>query len=310
MKRIILAAVFWQLAACGGTPRNTALKNRVSDAHLAPVSESERAAESEAHQQVFLAEWQLAFTKGQIEGAQLEIKIAKNNLASAKLGVKSAALESKAADDVGDMNRIKTSGQAEVLAQQEQEVHKLAIDRAKQSLAYLKKRLVYEEGRHRSLEAKLELSRAESLSSAGIQPPDFNKKTYKSQHAERSSQAKSYKAAVDVEHKALLAIESKLKNAKMAVQATKTGKPVPSDAPTGEADIIPPPTPADTRVPTPDKSVPGDTTPPDPKTPETPKTDKPAGETKPAGESGDTKAPETPTKEKSPEPAPATGGQP
>jgi hypothetical protein len=312
MKRILLAGLLLQLAACGGTPRNAALKNRVSEAHLAPVSESERAAEAEAYQEVFLAEWQVAFTKGQIEGAELEIKIAKNNLASAKLGVKSAALEAKAADDAGDMNRVKSSDKAELLAEQEQQVHQLAIDRAKQSLAYLKKRLIYEESRHRSLEAKLELARAESLSAAGIQPPDFNKNTYKSQHTERASQAKSYKAAVDAEHKQLLTIEAKLSKAKLMVEATKNpGAAGATDNPAGpEPDILPPPPPADTKVPTPDESLPGETGTPESKPAPEPKPEpKPAGETTPAGE---TRPPAAPPKEESSDkaPAPTTGGQP
>ncbi len=285
MIRQLIAGAFLCTLACGGPPRNTALKNRVSDERLAPISLADRAAESEAHQSVFLAEWQLAFTEGQLDGAQLEIKIAKNNLASAKLGMKSAKLEKKAADESGDTNKIKSATQASLVAEKESEVHKISIDRAKQSMAYLKKRRVYEQSLFRSLEAKLEYARAKSLSAAGIVPPNFKLKTYKAQYSERQSQAKSNKSAVDSEHKQLKSIDQRLAKAKIAVQSAKNPNSKPAEStPVAPIPSLPPP-PPEVKVPTPDESRPGDPG--------------KGGESTPAS---DTKAPdETPT----PAPAPA-----
>lgn len=310
MIRILVAGLFLFAAACGGTPRNTALKNRVAEERLAPVSVADRATEAEAHQGVFLAEWQIAFTKGQLDGAKLEVKIAKNNLASAKIGMKSALLEKKAADESGDVNKIQAATQAALVAEKEAEVHQISIDRAKQSLAYLKKRLVYEESQFRSHEAKLEYSRASSLNTAGIVPPNFKLNTYKSQYSDRKAQAKSNKAAVDSEHKELKSIDQRLAKAKAQVAASKNGGTAETAAPTGVplpelkpvAPVIKNTTPSD--------STPGDTA--------TPEGSNPSGdtpETKPAPEPPKTETPETDSKpaaepEASKDAAPTSGGQP
>lgn len=211
------------IAACGGGARNTKLKKRVDQAHLAPVSAAERAAEAEAYRDVFIAEWQLAFTERQIRAAELEIKIAKNDLASAKIGADSADIKQKAAEEVDDLNRMKTATQAETAADLQIEMQKLSIARAKQSLAFLKKRLKHEKREHRRLQAKLELVRAESLSAAGIQPPNFNAKSFKAQFNERKRRAKDTRAAVDQELAALQAIEKKLAKAKAAAASVQEG---------------------------------------------------------------------------------------
>lgn len=248
------------VAACGGTPRNTELKNRVSDERLAPIAPADRAAEIEAHQGAFLSQWQHAYTKGQLEGAQLEIKIAKNDLASAKIGMKSAAMEKAAADESGDVNKMKEATRAALIAEQETEVHQLSIDRAKQSVAYLKKRLIYEESKLRSLEAKLEYSRAESLSAAGIVPPNFKLKTYKSQYSQRQSQAKGTKAAVDAEQKQLKSIDLKLAKAKALVEATKNPSAAAEAAPAAPIPAMPAP-PPDVKVPEAVEKTPTEVTP-------------------------------------------------
>ncbi len=284
MKLRLLAAFILCAAACGGTPRNTPLKNRVSEKHLAPISMADRGPEAEANQAVFLGQWQLAFTESQLKGAKLEIKIAKNNLSSAKLGKKSANLEKEAADDSGDINKIKAATQAALVADREAEVHKISIERAKQSLAYLKKRQDYEESKVRSLEAKLEYARAQSLKSAGILPPKFDVKTYKSQYSQRQSQTKSKKSAVDSEHKQLKSIDQRLAKAKSEVAVAKgTKSETATVAPVAPIPAVAPPPPKE-KAPTPKESLPGDT--------------KPAPEPKPASE---TKPPEP----KAPEPAPS-----
>lgn len=270
MIRILVIGLFFLGAACGGTPRNAALKNRVSEARLAPVSVAQRSQEAATHQAVFLAEWQLAFTKGQLEGAELEVKIAKNDLASAKLGMKSALLEKKAADESGDMNRMKEATQKALIAEKEAAVHTLAIDRAKRSMSYLKKRVVYEESMFRSFEAKLEVDRAESLNAAGIVPPDFKLKTYKSQYADRQAQAKTYKSAVDTEHKELKSIDAQLAKAKTAAQAAKTGgAPPDTTAPVKMMPDLKPVPPVGAPTPTDPKPAPADPPPP-PKSDPTP----------------------------------------
>jgi hypothetical protein len=310
MIRILVAGLFLSAAACGGTPRNTALKNRVDEERLAPVSLANRSMEAEAHQGVFLAEWQIAFTKGQLEGAALEVKIAKNNLASAKIGKKSAVLEKKAADESGDINKIKAATQAALVADKEAEVHQISIDRAKQSLAYLKKRLVYEESQFRSQEAKLEYARASSLNTAGIVPPNFKLKTYKSQYSERKAQAKSNKAAVDAEHKELKSIDQSLAKAKAQVEASKNGGVKDAATPTGAALPELKPVPPVIKNTTPTDSTPGDTaTPPETKPTESTPAPDPAPREMEKPPTVLT-APAEPKTEPNKDAAPTSGGQP
>jgi hypothetical protein len=279
------------VVACGGTPRNTELKNRISDEKLAPIPPADRAAEVEAHQGAFLAQWQHAFTKEQLEGAKLEIKIAKNDLASAKIGMKSATMEKKAADESGDVNKMKEAARAALIAEQEAEVHKIAIDRAKQSLAYLKKRLLHEESQLRSLEAKLEYDRAASLKAAGIVPPDFKLKTYKSQYAQRKSQAKSSKAAVDAEQKELKSIDQRLAKAKAQVEATKNPSAAAQAEPAAPISAMPAP-PPEVKVPDPATTEPIEFKTPPTEQPPTEESKAPAAEEPAQPEAGATTQPE------------------
>ncbi len=300
MTRILVAGLVFVVTACGGTPRNTELKNRVSDERLAPIAPADRAAEIEAHQGAFLSQWQHAYTKEQLEGAKLEIKIAKNDLAGAKIGMKSAKLEKDAADESGDVNKMKEATRAALIAEQEMEVHEISIDRAKQSLAYLKKRLLHEESKLRSLEAKLEYSRAESLTAAGIVPPNFKLKTYKSQYSKRQSQAKSTKAAVDSEQKELKALDQRLAQAKAKVEATKNPSAAATTAPAAPIPEMPAP-PPEVKVPEPVEKTPIDTTkPPEPA----------ATELKPPATEEPAKPESTPAPEPAKAPEPSSGGQP
>ncbi len=278
--------------ACGGS-NNGKLNRRVSQAHLAPVSAADRSAEAEAQTEFFLSEWQVAFTESQVRAAKLDIDIAKNALASAKLAVKNAKLERKAADESNDQNAIAEKKQAERIAELNIEVHKLAIERAKQSKRYLDKRLMYEQRSLRSREAAVELARAKSLQAAGIKPPNFDAKKYKAQYTERAANAKAAKASVDAEKTKLGEIEKQLLGAKNAV-ATAEGSPVlqPPPDPVTPMEPLEGDTPPET-TPEPETTPPNDAqedpeqvapkeeepTPETPATPDAPDSDSEAGDT-------------------------------
>ncbi len=229
MTVIKLSLLFVLGTACGGSSNGT-LRNQVNNAHLAPVSAAERASEAEAQQEVFLAEWQIVYTESQLRSSKLDIKLAKNKLASAKLEVKNAVLRRKAAQESADQNAVASATHDEKLANLQIAVHTLAIEHAKQSSRVFEKRLEHEKRRVRTREAGVELAKATSLQAAGIRPPKFDAKKYKTQHSERLSSAKAAKASVDSERTKLSAIEAKLVGARNAV-ATAKGEPPTKLAP-------------------------------------------------------------------------------
>ncbi len=301
--------------ACGGGASGK-LSRHVSDGHLAPVSPEERMGESEARREFFLAEWQAAYTESQIRAAKLDIDLAKNDLASAKLAVKNAALELRAAEDGNDQNAIAKMQQAEKVAHLNVEVEKLKIARAKQSKHYLEKRLAHEKRALLSSEASLELARAKSLTSAGIQPPNFDAKKYKAQHTSRAASAKETKAAVDGEKTKLSELEKQLLAAQNKALAAD-GKPVLAPTPEESSPMEPletegasgePEAPAENspeepasveQGDAPEEGTPseGEAKPGDAATPETGATE-PASEEAPANaEEGEASATEAPSKE-------------
>ncbi len=225
MTAIKLSLLFFLGAACGGSS-NGKLRNQVNNAHLAPVSAAERASEADAQQEVFLAQWQIAFTESRLRSSKLDVKLAKNELASSKLEVKNAVLKRKAAEENADQNAIASATHDEKLANLQIAVHTLAIEHAKQSSRVFEKRLEHEKRRFRSREAGVELAKATSLQAAGIRPPKFDAQKYKKQHSERLSSAKAAKANVDREQTKLSAIETKLLGARNAVAAAKGEPPI------------------------------------------------------------------------------------
>lgn len=294
-KLIFSAAMLASLAtACGGS-NNGKLNRRVNQGHLAPVSAAERSGEADAQREFFLAEWQVASTESQLRGAKLDIDIAKNKLASAKLALKNSKLENAAAAESNDQNAIAEKQQAERVATLQIEVHKLAIERAKQSKRYLEKRLTHEQRSLRSREAGVELARANSLNAAGIKPPNFDAKKYKAQHTERAASEKAAKAAVDTEKAKLAATEKQLLGAKNAV-ATAEGNPVLKQDPIPSKPMEP---------------LEGDTPPEQPpatdgETTDSEKTDGEKTDAKPVPNTSATESEEAPTKT----PPPAVGGEP
>ena len=273
-KLVVTIALFAGLGgACGGSSNK--LSSRVNGAHLAPVSDAERAGEADAQREFFLAEWQVAFTDNELNAAKLDIKIAENELASAKLAVKNTQLELKAAEESSDRNAIADKQQAEKVATLQVEVHKIAIERAKQNKRFLEQRLAYEQKTLKSREAGVELARAKSLQSAGIRPPSFDAKSYKSQHTERAASAKAAKASVDGESAKLADVDKRLVLARNAVAAAE-GNPIAPIAPPETKPMLPlgdegtPATP--TQEPA-DSTEPTDATPPtDPEAPTPPTT--------------------------------------
>ncbi len=241
MKHLIAAfAILTCSVACGGGSGNSQLKRRVTYEHLAPLPAEQRGHELEVYKDVFMASWQLEYTKGLIAGAELEIKIAKNDLASAKISAKSAGIEMKAADESGELNRTSEATRGEQVARLEIDMNKVKLDRAKTNLTYLKKRLSYEERMHRSREAELESVKADSLKGAGIKPPGFEASKYKAQFKDRQSQAKASEAEVNDLQKQVAALDAKLAAAKQAVELTKAGgKAQPEEAVTPTEPIEP-----------------------------------------------------------------------
>lgn len=224
MKRLAIAlALCTGPMACGGGASNSQLKRRVTHQHLAPLPAAERAQEADVYREVFLAAWQIEFTKSQITAAELEVKIANNDLASSKISLKSASLETKAADAGDDLNKIEEKKKGEHIAQLEIDMHKLNIERAKKNLAYLKTRLAYEERNHRSREAQLESIKADSLKSAGIKPPSFDAASYKAQFNDRQAQAKAKEAEVAQMHKEVKALEATLDKTRAALAVARAG---------------------------------------------------------------------------------------
>lgn len=260
------------LAACGGASGNAKLKSRVTDQHLAPMTSAERGHEADLYREVFLAAWQIEYTKAQIDAADLELKLAKNDLASAKIGMKSAGIEAKAAEETGELNKMAETKGGERIAQLEIDMHKLKIDRAKANVSYLKKRLDHEERLHRSREAELESIKADAMKGAGIKPPGFEANTYKAQFKDRSAQAKASEAGVAESKKELAALDAKLASATQAVEAAKSGGPAKAPEPVETSEPLESPQPIDPVIPVepaepaaPEKPAPadaGDKTPP------------------------------------------------
>lgn len=282
MKHTLLPSLLaLSFAACGGSSRNKPLAKQVDSVHLAPVSAHARGAEADAERSVFIAEWQLEFTKAEIEEADLTLNIAKNELASAKIGLKTADLKSDAAAESEEQNRMQRSegGLSEATLQVEVKEH--AIEKAKQNIAFLKRRLIHEEKVHRSHQANLEYIKSELLGKAAINPPKFNRAAYKSQLASRKSEVKSdlsglgaARAKLDAATKAWTAVKAKSgamhSNTSAPLETTPSPKPIPPPPeikpPTSEKTPPPPkltpevkPVPSDTAEPadttaSPDKS--------------------------------------------------------
>ena len=283
--------------ACGGSS-NGKLRNQVNNAHLAPVSAAERASEADAQQEVFLAEWQIAFTESRLRSSKLDIKLAKNKLSSAKLEVKNALLKRKAAQESADQNAVASATHDEKLANLQIAVHTLAIERAKQSARLFERRLEYEKRRFRTREAGVELAKATSLQAAGIRPPKFDAKKYKVQHTQRLSTAKAAKASVDSEQAKLVAIDAKLVAARNAVALVKGEPPIKLAAPKSKPMEDLPDDPPDTREAVPPVKPEPKEELPTPQSKDTP----PATDAKNAAPDGDS----TSTSEPAPVPPPST----
>jgi len=262
-------------AGCGSPPRNKPLANHVQSAHLAPVPAASRGAEADAKQSVFVAEWQLEYTKSQIVDAKLAINIAKNELASAKLGLKSAGLTSDAANESEEQNRMQRGENAKSTAQMQVEMNTHAIEKAKQNLAYLSRRLIHEEKMHRSQQAKLEYIKAELLGTAAIAPPKFDRKAFKGQLSSRNSEVKSdisglnaAKAKLDSATKTWSAAKAKTQSMQNStIAAPKESTPTPMAPPPEIKNLEPdPPTTPDTAPPQPEEKTEAATPSPPPDT--------------------------------------------
>lgn len=273
----IVLALLTGAVACGGSSSNAALKRRINYEHLAPMPAAERSQEADAYKQVFLAEWQIAFTKSQLDAAELEVKLTKNDLASATISVKSAGIEMKAAEDTGDLNKIAESQKSERVANLEIDLHKIRNERAKKNVAYLKKRLTYEERTHRSREAELENVRAASLKSAGIQPPNFDASKYKAQLQDRQAQAKAVEVEVTALQKEVLALDAQVATAANAIATTKASKvqapevgPAAPMEPLAPIEPVLPDEPSEPADPGPKESAPAESAPAKPSEPAPP----------------------------------------
>ncbi|MBL4636345.1 MAG: hypothetical protein JKY56_20965 [Kofleriaceae bacterium] len=265
-------------ASCGSPARNKPLANHVESAHLAPVPAASRGAEADAKQSVFIAEWQLEYTKAQIAGAKLAINIAKNDLASAKLGLKSAGLTSDAANESEEQNRMQRGENAKSTAQMQVEMNTHAIEKAKQNLAFLSRRLIHEEKMHRSQQAKFEYIKAELLGAAAIAPPKFDRKAFKGQLSSRNAEVKSdmsglnaAKAKLDSATKTWSAAKAKtqsMQNSTMATPEESTPTPMapPPEIKNTEPD---PPTAPDTAPTQPEEKTEETTPSPPPDSPDT-----------------------------------------
>jgi len=229
------------LVGCGGTSSNKALEHRVGDQYLAPVPIQDRAALKEAARAVFLAEWQVRFTEHELRSAQLEVKTASNQLRSTKLEASSVQLEKKRATDVANDQRL-----ADVGARERSTELKFASDRAHQAeakarVAYLQARLDAERAALHSAEAELELRKARSMSSTGVQPPGFSAERYQSQRDERRGQLERANAKVRERKTSLDALTVQRKNAEAALGRQKPVAAPAADAPPTLETSQPPP---------------------------------------------------------------------
>ena len=214
MRRILVALL---LAGCSSGP-----KYRINDDSLASVPLTDKQGMLAAQNEQNQAREEARKAKSDLDQVDREEDIADNEYKTAKLGLDTAEMNQKAAEQSGDMNR-KSSADRDI------HVAKLGVKAADAKRDWLSKKhkwmkQVYEaaQDHQASADAKVELEKAKVASSKGIKPSsDFNVMNFETESLEKSKRYSETRLDADKRKADVDDLERKYQAVNQEYQAAK-----------------------------------------------------------------------------------------